>query len=163
MAGDVVGWLFASRKILWTSLQQSSLEKRVAWLWGESHCSATVVKSEHNDGNSRAEHALWWLQSQWPSCWWTLVSPEGSRDNSNVFIWCHANMLCPVNATALCRRTALFKLDSLVHRDQSGLEYWLCANGLALCRQDQCCIPFLRTFDTDLHGPKYLNFYLTSI
>lgn len=58
------------------------------------NCSATVLKSAQNDGNSRAECALWWSHSQWPSCWWTPVSPWGSRANPKGIFLCDAMQIC---------------------------------------------------------------------
>lgn len=94
--------------------------------FGQFHWNATVGKIVHWDSNSRAEHALWWLQSQWPSCWWAIESPEGNRDKSNGFIRCHANMFSPVNATALCRHM-------LIQAWQSGSHQPNCSAALAPC------------------------------
>lgn len=136
---------------------KTSLKEKGFRLLGQSHWSATVGKFVHKDHNSGAERALWWLQSQWPSCWWAVKSPEGSWDKSNGFIRCHANMFCLENATALCRNTSLFKLDSLVHRDQIGLLCWLHASGLALGQHISTVVDF------NLHRSENRNFFLNSI
>lgn len=143
------------RRYSWMTVNiKTSLEEKGFQLLGQSHWSATVGKFVHKDG---AERALWWLQSQWPSCWWAVESPEGSWDKSNDFIRCYANMFCPENATALCRHTSLFKLDSLVHRDQIGLLCWLHASGLALGQHISAVVDF------NLHRSENWNFFLNSI
>lgn len=147
MAWDVVGWLLTSRPH-WRRKGFGSLGSPAEVPQWVNLCTKTVTagQSVHCD-DYRVSGPVVGEQSR----------VQGSWNKSNGFIWCHANMFCPENATALCRHISLFKLDSLVHRDQIGRLCWIHASGLALGQHISTVVDF------NLHRSENWNFFRTSL